>query len=113
MKNKVLLGVAACAALLATSAQGQFQWAKRVASTMNQVDELSIGMALDSQGNCYVTGWFDGTNDFGGITRTSLGGQDIFAAKYDSSGALQWVKRAGSSLVSRAAVLAVPVVVRV
>jgi hypothetical protein len=75
-------------------------WAKRVASTTNTVDELAIGMALDYQGTCHVTGWFEGVNDFGGVIRTSLGGQDIFAAKYDSSGALQWAERAGSSLAS-------------
>lgn len=37
-----------------------FQWAKRVANTANPNDELSIGLAVDSQANCYVTGWFDG-----------------------------------------------------
>jgi hypothetical protein len=54
-------------------------------------------MTLDSQGNVYVTGWFDGTNDFGGVTLTnnSGGGQDIFVAKYDSDGALLWARRAG------------------
>lgn len=85
--------------LLASNAMAQtpsFQWAKRVASTLNGTDELSIGMALDGQGNSYVTGWFEGANDFGGISRTSLGGQDIFVAKY-TNGVPQWVKRAGSS----------------
>ena len=91
------------AMLLATSAPAQIQWAKRIASTTNQDNELSIGMTLDSQGNCYVTGWFDGTNDFGGVTLTndSGGGQDIFVAKYSSSGALIWAQRAGGSTANR------------
>ncbi|HKI69052.1 MAG TPA: hypothetical protein VKA67_05645 [Verrucomicrobiae bacterium] len=69
-------------ALLATSAQAQFQWAKRIASNTNPDGEFSIGMALDTNANCYVTGWFDGTNDFGGVTLTNLavGGQDVFVA---------------------------------
>jgi hypothetical protein len=75
----------------------QFLWAKCIASTSNPDDELCIGLALDSQANCYVTGWFDGTNNFGGTTLVSAGGQDIFVAKYNNSGALQWARRAGGS----------------
>ena len=84
-----------------TGAEGtnQFQWARRVASTTNPDDELAIGMTVDSSGNAYVTGWFDRTNDFGGVTLTnkSGGGQDIFVAKYSSTGTLQWARRAGGS----------------
>src|ERR1035437_7877227 len=75
----------------------QFLWAKHVASTINPDNELSIGLALDGQANCYVTGWFDGTNDFGGTSLVSYGGQDIFIAKYSTSGALQWVRQAGGT----------------
>jgi hypothetical protein len=88
---------------LSTSAQAQGQWAERVASTINTDDELSIGMTLDTNGNCYATGWFDGTNNFGGVTLTNLsgGGQDIFVAKYNSTGALQWVQLAGGNSASQ------------
>lgn len=74
-------------------------WAKRVASTINPDDELAIGLAIDSAANLYATGWFDGTNDFGGVvlTNRSGGGQDVFVAKYSSQGALQWARRAGGS----------------
>jgi hypothetical protein len=91
------------AVLAAASAQAEIQWAMRIASTIDTDNELSIGMTLDTNGNCYVTGWFDGTNDFGGVTLTndSGGGQDIFVAKYNSSGALQWAQRAGGSSANR------------
>jgi hypothetical protein len=81
----------------------QSRLAQRVASTINPDDELSMGMTVDTQGNAYVTGWFDGTNDFGGITLTNSagGGQDIFIAKYDSTGALKWARRAGSASVNQ------------
>ena len=84
-------------------ASPQFLWARRVASTVDPDDELSIGMTLDSQDNCYVTGWFDGTNDFGGVTLANEdgGGQDIFVAKYNASGALQWAQRAGGGSADR------------
>lgn len=73
-------------------------WPKRVAGTVNPDNELSIGMTLDNQGNCYLTGWFDGVNDFGGVVLANRGaeGQDIFVVKYAASGALQWASRAGT-----------------
>ncbi len=97
MKTHVLWAVTAGAALVGTSAHGQFAWAHRIASTVNPSDELAIGLALDARGNCHVTGWFDGANDFGGVVLTSQtpGGQDIFVAKYDPAGALLWVRQAG------------------
>jgi len=82
------------------SAQPQVQWSKRIASTTALPSgEPEIGMALDSQGNCYVSGLFAGTSDFGGVTLTneSVGGSDIFVAEYNSSGVLQWARRAGDS----------------
>jgi hypothetical protein len=94
-----LLGVM----LMAASAQAQVQWAKRIASAASWPEgECNIGLTLDTNGNCYVTGWFDGTNDFGGITLTnqSVGGSDIFVAKYNSVGALQWVQRAGGTSIN-------------
>lgn len=80
-----------------------FAWAKCVASTINADDELEIGLAIDGAANLYVTGWFDGTNNLGGISLTSegSGGQDIFVAKYNSHGELQWARRAGGDIPNR------------
>ena len=50
----------------------------------------------DSSGNIIVTGYFQGNVDFGGGTVSSLGGQDIFVAKYSSTGAYLWSKTMGS-----------------
>ena len=81
-----------------------FLWAKRVAITVNDDNELSVGLAIDSLTNIYVTGWFDGTNNLGGgiiLTNKNGGGQDIFLAKYNSSGTLLWARRAGSNSPDR------------
>lgn len=61
--------------------------------------------ASDSSGNVYVAGYFGNNQDltgidFGGTTRTAVSDVshnsiEIFVAKYNSSGALQWVTRAG------------------
>ena len=59
------------------SAEARVQWARRIASTAILPSlEAEIGMTLDSQGNCYLSGLFDGTNDFGGVSliNESVGG---------------------------------------
>jgi len=80
------------------NSSGALQWAKRAGGVGSSTDAYSI--AVDGSGNSYVTGSFDATATFGPneINETSLtavGVYDTFVAKYNSSGALQWAKRAG------------------
>ena len=100
-KTYVILFCLLGALLSATLAHAQFLWSERVATTTTLPGfEVEIGLALDTYDNCYVTGWFDNTNDFGGVILTNqsgAGGSDIFVAKYNSAGALQWVQRAGGT----------------
>jgi len=56
---------------------------------------------VDGSGNCLVTGRFAGSVDFGGGALASAGGQDVFLAKYSSSGAHIWSKRFGGTLGDR------------
>ncbi len=74
---------------------GNFEWAKTWGGT-----EWDKGTAVDtdSYGNVYVTGYFGSTVDFnpdGGDPHTSNGLWDVFLSKFDSSGALQWVRTWG------------------
>lgn len=46
----------------------------------------------DAAGNVLVVGSFQGTANWGTISKTSAGGLDVFAAKYDSNGNIQWVQ---------------------
>ena len=77
-----------------------FEWAKRIGGAG---EESCRTMALDSQGNIYLTGTFQGTNvDFDPGTGTALltssgGSVDIFFAKYDSSGNYLWARRVGGA----------------
>jgi hypothetical protein len=54
-------------------------------------------ISVDTKGNSYVGGTFQDTAFFGDEQISSLGGYDIFVAKYDSSGKLLWVKQAGGA----------------
>ena len=51
----------------------------------------------DNAGNSFITGYFNNTATFGSTSLTSSGLQDIFIAKYNSSGVLLWVKKAGGT----------------
>ncbi len=53
------------------------------------------GIAVDTRGNVYVTGYTHG--DLDGNTNAGTLGSDIFIAKYDKNGNKKWVKLLGSS----------------
>lgn len=65
---------------------GAVLWAKGLGSIGNN---MGRGVSSDNAGNVFITGQF-GTINFGDGDITSNGGKDIFAAKYNSAGALQW-----------------------
>ncbi len=76
---------------------GALEWAKRAGGTSF---DQGLGIATDAASNSYVTGLFRGSAVFGPeeaneTILTSAGSDDIFVAKYNSTGALEWAKRAG------------------
>ncbi|MCB5245750.1 MAG: SBBP repeat-containing protein, partial [Candidatus Cloacimonetes bacterium] len=73
---------------------GNWLWAKQAGG--NNWD-VGFGIATDSSGNSYVTGFFAESASFGSTTLTSSGGEDIFVAKLDSSGNWLWAKQAGGT----------------
>ena len=75
---------------------GAFEWVKTYGSTSNLADR-GLDIDIDSSSNVYITGYFQGTVDFGNGDITASGGSDIFVLKLDSSGAFQWVYTAGGT----------------
>lgn len=80
--------------LVKLDSSGNHTWSKRFGNA-NQDHVTSL--ATDSSGNVIITGTFSGTLSFGGTSLTSAGGNDIFVAKFDSSGNHVWSKSFGSS----------------
>ena len=79
-------------------ADGHLLWAKPI---YGQYGVRGTGIAADGSGNCFLTGFFGhhnygGTASFGTVTLSSVGGADIFIAKYDPDGTCLWAERAGS-----------------
>lgn len=76
------------------SSTGILQWVQKAGSNDSNY-EYGYGISLDASGNVYVAGAFRGTATFGGNSRTSAGDEDIFVAKYDNTGTIQWVNTYG------------------
>ena len=72
------------------NSSGTKQWTKQLGTTS---DETAYGIATDSSGNVYVTGYTAGGLD----GNTSEGDWDLFFIKYNSSGAKQWSRQLGTS----------------
>jgi hypothetical protein len=66
---------------------GNLLWAKRAGG---KLDEMSMTMAADAAGNCYIGGYTD-SNDFTFGTST-LSTTGIYIAKYDTDGNELWIK---------------------
>ena len=80
--------------VLKLNSSGTFQWVNTYGGTSF---DFGRGIAVDSSGNIYITGYFYETVDFGGGNVTSAGGADIFLLKLNSSATFQWVNTYGGS----------------
>ena len=80
--------------VLKLNSSGTLQWVNTYAGSLNDQGQ---NIAVDSSGNSYITGYFQGTIDFGGGDVTSAGNNDIFVLKLNSSGTFQWVQTYGGS----------------
>nr|WP_293835820.1 hypothetical protein [uncultured Arsenicibacter sp.] len=66
------------------------------------ISTTPMGVKTDAQGNIYVLGYFGGTGSnltatFGTKTVTAKSSNDAFLAKYDPTGAIQWVLSLGNT----------------
>jgi hypothetical protein len=70
---------------------------------------LASGVALDSAGGVYVSGWFQNTIDFdpgpGVFELTSAGIGDFFVVKLQTDGSFEWAVRAGGPAHDRAGIV--------
>jgi hypothetical protein len=76
--------------------KGQFVWALRLGDTD---DDAANAIALDTAGNVFVSGYFQGSSDFdpgtGVKNLTATAGSDIFVCKFNASGSSIWAKSIG------------------
>jgi Tfp pilus assembly protein PilZ len=80
--------------VLKLNSSGTFQWVNTYGDTGA---DIGIGIEINSSNNSYITGYFQGTVDFGERVITSAGDTDIFVLKLNSSGTYQWVTTFGGT----------------
>ncbi|RDC64627.1 SBBP repeat-containing protein [Adhaeribacter pallidiroseus] len=73
---------------------GEVVWAKTFSG---EGIGLSNDVAVDAQGNSYITGYFDGKVSFGTKPLQAIGNSDAFLVKYDPSGNVIWARQASTS----------------
>lgn len=77
---------------------GNFIWAKNIGGNFSS---YALSIEVDSPGNVFTTGFFQGTTDFdpGATTYTiaTIGYNDVFVSKLDASGNFVWAKNFGGS----------------
>lgn len=78
---------------------GDYQWAGGMGSANS---DRGYGIVSDMDGNVYVTGYFSDNVDFDFSAGTSMlnsyGDEDVFIAKYSSSGTYNWAAQAGGTM---------------
>jgi hypothetical protein len=77
------------------NAAGVHQWSQRFGDVAD--DQECHSVATDISGNVYMAGFFAGTINFGGANLVSAGSNDIFVAKFNTSGVHQWSQRFGDA----------------
>lgn len=83
-------------------ANGNVLWARKMTGPYY---EVTRGVTSDNYGNIYATGVFCYGAKFEGVAINPYGQGDVFVASYNPSGALRWVKRAGSNLYDEGAAI--------
>jgi len=75
-------------------ANGNWLWAQRAGGTG---EDIGYGIAIDNTGSICITGSFMGTAIFGLFPLTSVGGSDVFVAKFTTDGNWLWANRGGGT----------------
>jgi Beta-propeller repeat len=76
---------------------GNNLWVHSGGSTTSFAVDPAKAIGVDSLNNFYITGDYTGTATFDGLSvpNTGTSGADIFLAKYNANGAIQWLHHAG------------------
>ena len=72
--------------------RGNWLWATKAGGSNY---DRGYSITVDKVGNCYMTGYFEGTAIFGSKSLTSVGNSDIFIAKIDRDGKWLWATKSG------------------
>lgn len=92
---------AALMAAMTTSAPAADPVVDWVISAGGKLHDKVRGLAVDPQGNIFLTGEFTGEAAFGDITLKAAGSMDFFVAKVSPQGKFLWVRAGGGAKIDR------------
>lgn len=72
--------------------QGTLRWAQQTVSQPQSIGCVGTEVALDTRGNVYVGGYYDGPARFSSATIPSATPSGLFLAKYNAQGQLAWLR---------------------
>jgi hypothetical protein len=84
--------------LLKLSPTGQTIWAKNF---ITDADDRGIDVSTDTNGNILLTGYHQGSINFGGGSMVVNGGSDVYVAKFSTLGEHIWSKHFGGIYADR------------
>ncbi|WP_413429504.1 VCBS domain-containing protein [Synechococcus sp. Cu2B8-bc1011] len=76
------------------NADGSYAWATQAGGTSNDEGRSITALA---DGSSLITGYFQGSANFGDTTLTSTGSNDVFIAKLNADGSYAWATQAGGT----------------
>lgn len=79
--------------LVKYSPAGNVLWAKQTKDDSANSEGIGNAVAIDRDGNSYITGYFANTVLFDSYSISSPGSDALFLAKYDTTGNALWVKQ--------------------
>ncbi|MFO8145372.1 MAG: SBBP repeat-containing protein [Candidatus Syntrophosphaera sp.] len=94
LRSILVITIMLCGASFIQAQNPEWLWAVQAGGTGYNEGQ---SIAVDSQGNQYVSGKFQGIASFGAHTIYSSGNYDIFAAKLDPDGNWLWAVKAGGT----------------
>ena len=77
------------------SYNGIWQWVSGANSHSSGTDDVGRSIVVDSNGNAYITGYFERDIDFGSTTLVWEADRDLFVAKIDTWGNWKWATMGG------------------
>ncbi|MDP4266362.1 MAG: SBBP repeat-containing protein [Bacteroidota bacterium] len=84
--------------VLKYNSKGEIIWSKQCGGDGT---DMPKAIALDKEGNIYVTGYFSNNANFDNINLTKKAETDIFIAKFSNDGEIKWVKQAGDAGINK------------
>jgi protein O-GlcNAcase/histone acetyltransferase len=94
IRDRLLVWLSVACLFAPFAAAQEVEWAEPGGGSQT---EYGYGIGLDGAGNSYITGFFEGTADFGEFTLTAEAGRDLYVVKCDDEGVVQWAVRMGGA----------------